>query len=223
MTTLIALMSGFALAEEPTETPAEAAPAEAPAAPEPRTWKLDPSASTLFVLVKHDPNTALSGLAHDHTVAATGWSGTVTWTEGDPSACKVEITVPVSGLVIDPPGLRQRAGLEGDTPDSDKAKISDNMWGSRQLEKDVFPSISFASTSCNGSGSVITVAGNMTIHGVTKAVSLPMTINVSGDTFSAKGTMPSTASAWGFQPFTAAFGAIKNLDELQFTIDVRGR
>lgn len=222
MTTLIALMSGYASAEEPGEALPEAAPAEAPAAPEPRTWKLDPGSSTLFVLVKHDPNTALSGLAHDHTVAATGWSGQVTWTEGDPSACKVEITVPVSGLVIDPPGLRQRAGLEGETDEGDKTKISDNMWGSRQLEKDRFPSITFASTSCSGSGTAITVAGNMSIHGVTKAVSLPMTISVSGDSFAAKGTMPSTASTWGFQPFTAAFGAIKNLDELQFTIDVRG-
>lgn len=217
MTYLIALSSLVASAEEPAPSATEPVAAAAP-----RTWKLDPASSAVFVLVKHDPDTALAGMAHDHTVAATGWSGTVTWTDGDPSACKVEITVPVSGLVIDAPGMRARAGLEGETEEDDKAKISENMWGSRQLEKDRFPSITFSSTSCTGSGSAITVAGTMTIHGVSKAVSVPMTITTAGDTFSAKGTFPSTASAWGFQPFTAAMGMIKNLDALQFTVDVKG-
>lgn len=188
-----------------------------------RTWQLDPSASTVYVLVKHDPTTALAGMAHDHTVAATGWTGTVVWDPANPAACQVDIQVPVAGLVIDPPGLRQRAGLEGETEDSDKTKISDNMWGSRQLEKDRFPTISFRSTSCSGTGPTYAVAGQMSVHGVSQAVTAQMTIRADDGGFSASGKLPSKASAWGFEPFTAAMGMVRNLDELQFTIDVKGR
>lgn len=193
----------------------------APAAAEARTWKLDPAASVLYVLVKHDTSTTLANMAHDHTIAATGWTGTVVWNPADPTACKVDITVPVAGLVVDPPGYRERANLHGETEESDKPKILDNMWGSRQLDKDRFPSITFSSTSCSGAGPVV-VSGNMTIHGVSRPVSLPMNITVDGDTFSAKGRLPSSTSQWGFEPFTAAMGMIKNLDELEFTIDVKG-
>ncbi|MCB9685637.1 MAG: YceI family protein [Alphaproteobacteria bacterium] len=187
-----------------------------------RTWDLDPAASTLFVLVKHDPNTALAGMAHDHTIAATGWSGSVTWDPDAPGTCAVHIDVPVSGLVVDPPGYRARAGLEGDVPDGDKVKIAENMWGNRQLEKDRFPSISFSSTRCEGSGPTYVVVGDMTIHGVTKQVSTQMTIQADDAGFHASGTLPAALTTWDMSPFTAAMGMIKNLNELAFTIDVKG-
>jgi polyisoprenoid-binding protein YceI len=192
-------------------------------AQEARTWELDPAASTLFVIVRHDASTALSGMAHDHAVTATGWSGKVTWDPADPGACDIHVVVPVGGLVVDPPGMRERAGLEGDTDETDKPKILDNLWSARQLDKSRFPSIEFSSTSCAGAGTAFTVKGTLTMHGVAKELSVPMTIVVDGDHFSAAGAFDTTGTTFGFQPYTAAMGMIRNLDGLSFTIDVRGR
>ncbi len=216
-----------ATVDEPVDEPVAAVEAEpepeAPADAPPRTWTLDPGASTLYVLVKYDRNTALSGLGHDHTIAATGWSGTVTWDPDDLSACEVEIRVPVGKLVVDPPGYRARAGLEGETPADDKPKILENMWGRKQLEKDRFPEITFRSTACSGDPARPTVQGKLTLHGVTRQVSLPMAIAVDEERFTAEGSLPITGSSFGFDPFTAALGAVKNQDALRIVIDVTGR
>jgi polyisoprenoid-binding protein YceI len=183
------------------------------------TYKLEPAKSWLWVLVKYDRNAWVTG--HDHVVRAQDFTGSVTWNPDDPSVCDVKISFPVTALVVDPPGGRERAGLDGTTPDSDKRKIKENFEGPSQLAASKFPEISFQSTKCEPNGDTTKVTGKLSIRGVALDVSADMKVRADS-TFSAQGSFVGTHTAWGFDPFSAALGAVKNDNTLRFHVDVAG-
>jgi len=205
-----------ALAADPAPAATTAAPAAVPTL---ATYTLDPVKSSLYVQVYKDPTTLASGLSHDHVIAATGWSGKVTWDTANVGACKISITVPTSGLVNDESSLRSKVGYTTTLDDGDRAEVKEHMLGADQLASSSYPSITFASTGCSAPG---TVSGTMSMHGVGKAVSAPFTITADATNFTAKGTWKVKLSDFGVQPFSALFGQLKNLDEVKFTIDARG-
>lgn len=189
------------------------------AAAAPTTYALD--GGRLEVIVKYDRSAWVAG--HDHVLVSTGFRGSVTWDPEDVSACKVDITLPVQTLVVDPPGSRARNGFEGETSDGDKKTIKKNALSKGQLNADAHPNITYTATKCSGSSGSVTVAGNLTIRGTTKPVQTTMTISADGSTFSAKGSFASTHTAYGFKPFSAALGAVRNDDKLGFVVNVKGK
>lgn len=222
-------------AEEPaTEAPAadEPAagepPAEQPAAEEPQptgpvAYTLEAGRSQLVVLVRKDTSTAGSGLSHDHVIMARGWRGTATWDPDDVSACDVRFTLPVSQLDVDSTRLRKLYGLEGELSDKQRADVKENMLAKDQLDAGRFPDISFRSTRCTGAADQPTVQGTLTIHGTGKAIAVPMTVAVEGDTFTAKGGFSARHSDFGMEPFSALFGQLKNQEALSFKLKVQGK
>lgn len=208
-----------AAATPPVATPPVAAP---PASPASKTFTLDPKKSMLFVIVKNDPSSLLSGLAHDHAIGATGWTGNVTWPTDAGATCKIDITVPVSGLEVDLKGYREKAGLDSqEVSAEDKAKIKENFSGGRQLDAKNYPNITFKSTSCKGAGSAFMIEGDMTLRGVTKKVVIPMNITTDGTAFSASGKFTLRGSDYGMPPFSAVGGTLRNQDSLTFVIDAK--
>ena len=79
----------------------------------PVTYQLGGGGS-LQVLVKYDRNAIIAG--HDHVLASSTYSGSVTWDTADPSVCNVKISMPVSSLQVDPPGTRAPARAGGRDP-----------------------------------------------------------------------------------------------------------
>lgn len=196
-------------------------PDEAPT-PEPATpvrYTLG-SGSYAAVLVKYDRNATIKG--HDHVLVAQTVKGSVTWTPGDPSACDVRVTLPASSLVVDPPGSRARAGLEGETSEGDKRKIRENALGKQQLEADKYPDLTFRSTSCVADGDRVKVTGDLTLHGQSKRVTTRMRITAEPDSFRARGRVSATHADYGMKPFTALLGALRNDESLTFDLDFKG-
>ena len=186
-------------------------------------YQLNASASTLYVVVLKDPSTFAAGQAHDHAVGATGWSGTVHWDPANLSACKVHFSVPISGLRVDPAGYRTRAHLDpAEVSDADKATIAANFSGKNQLDARSFPSIQFDSSGCIQSGAKVTVTGNLNMHGKSRPTTVSMSVTADGTAFKASGAFDANHTDWGFDPFSAFFGAVKNLNKLTFVIDVVG-
>jgi polyisoprenoid-binding protein YceI len=213
-----------ARAQDPASDPA-AEPAPEPVAAAPAAdYKLNPAASTLYVVVLKDPSTFAAGQAHDHTIGATGWSGTVHWDPSNANACKINITVPISGLKVDPPGYRAKAGIDPEeVSDSDKATITGNFSGKNQLDAANYPNITFQSTGCiQQTGNKYTVTGTMGMHGKTRPTTVSMNITADGTNFKASGRFDANHTDWGITPFSAVFGAVKNLNKLTFVIDVSG-
>ena len=212
---LLALVGGVSYAQTPA--PAPVAPAAGPV-----RYKLDPNKGFVYVQVFKDPTTLAAGLSHDHVIRAKAWTGAVTWDPANVGACQIEVNVPVSSLEVDAPEMRKKVGYDTQPDEGDRADIKEHMFAPDQLDAAKYPTISFKSTKCEGTGGSIKVMGNFTLRGVSKPVTVPMTLSADGAKFTAKGTLKLKGSDFGMKPFEALLGQLKNADELSFTIDVVG-
>jgi polyisoprenoid-binding protein YceI len=189
---------------------------------EPVTYRLQSEKSLIYVQVFKDPDTLGAGLSHDHVVMGTGWGGTVTWDAANPAACKIEIKLPVRGLIIDEASMRKNVGYSSMLSEDQRVDVKKAMLGSDQLSGDKHSHITFASTGCEASGSGVTVSGNMTIRGQSSPVKAQMKITADGSSFAASGGFKTSHTQFGFDPFSAMFGQLKNKNEMNFTLDVKG-
>ncbi|MEQ1508736.1 MAG: YceI family protein [Myxococcota bacterium] len=188
------------------------------------TYRLDPATSWLYVVVFNDPTTMAARLGHDHGIRASTFDGTVVWDAANPAACKVDLSFPVSALTPDPPGMRERAGLspDGAVGDSSLATIKENLLGKSQLDAATYPTIRYTATACSGATGKVKVDGKLTIHGVTKPVSITLDVKADPTSFSAAGSTTVVQSDFGFKPFSNLAGALKNKDELKLVLDLKG-
>ncbi|MCB9794119.1 MAG: YceI family protein [Alphaproteobacteria bacterium] len=193
-----------------------------PTQPARATYTFDPSRSSLTVQVYKDPDTVGAALSHDHVIAARAWTGQATWDPSDLSACKVSFTVPVARLDVDPPKLRAAVGLEGELSEKQREEVKGNMLAKDQLWGDQHPNITFTSTGCAAKGEQVEVAGRLNIRGVDKDMRVTMTVSADGQSFTASGSFRAKATDFGFEPFTAGFGALKNKDAMRFAVSVTG-
>jgi len=193
----------------------------------PSTYTLDPAQSHLYVIIRNDTSTVASGLGHDHAIVATTFDGTVTWDPEDPSACRIEIGFPVSALAVDPPGYRDRAALDPDGAVDEDAKkqIKKNFQKPSQLNADRYPRIEYRSTSCAPSDQAgrFDVTGKLEIRGVGQSITVPMKIDAGSGSFAAQGTFTATHTDFGFKPYTNLLGALRNQNQLEFVVNVKGR
>ena len=187
-------------------------------------YTLDPAATSLMVIVKNDPSGIASAMGHDHVIVSTNPSGVIEWDPSGVSPCSVSIRVPTSGLVADPPGMREKVGLDNRTISASQMnEMMGNMHGKRQLQSAVFPTIEYTATQCSGVDGQVAVEGAMTIRGVGKQFSLPMVVSVTADVFKAEGAITLRHSDFGFEPYSALFGALKNDEALEFRINVQAK
>lgn len=195
-------------------TPAVAAPPTGP------VWELEPDPEALLVVVRFDRSTLGADVATDHVVSAGDFLGEVVFDPRRPERCRIAVDVPTAALRVDTPEARARVSLpvvEG----IDRQGIADNLHSARQLHSAMFPAITFRSTDCRREArDSYLVAGELTVHGVTAAVEVPMTIRVEDDVLVARGTFLATHADFGMEPFSAALGALRNADPLEFFVDV---
>ena len=210
-----------AQATAPITTDQSPPPVVAPAAPV--RYRLDPGAGAIYVQVYKDPDTLAAGLSHDHVIVAKGWTGTVVWTPDDLSACSIDIRVPVNSLQNDASEWRTRVGYDTTLSESQRAEVRDHMIGSSQLDAARYPEITFRSTGCARDGDRYAVTGTLSVHGKSQTVTIKMKISGDGARFSASGTLKFKQSSFGFQPFSAMAGALKNRDEVKLVIEVSGK
>ena len=203
--------------DEGSDAVVEAGPA-APAELPPPTYTIRDD-STLYVQVFKDPDTLAAALSHDHVVRAGKLSGVFTWDVDDASACVIEVDVPVSGLVVDPPKLRARVGLDGTLSDKQRGEVAKNMRAKSQLWGSKHPHIRFRSTRCESmSGGKVRVHGDLTIRGQTAREVVVLKIDADETSLVATGSFKARATDFGFAPFTAMAGTLKNRDEMTFTV-----
>lgn len=186
-------------------------------------YVVEPGRSHLEVLVYKDPDTIAAGASHDHVITAQGWTGFITWSQGDNASCKVKFDVPVSSLSPDQPARRKVHGLTSVLSDGQRGDVKKNMLGGDQLAAGKHAKITFNAKSCSAAQGTVQVKGALTIRGVTKPVTIPMKVTATDAEFAAKGQVTIKATDFGFQPYTAGFGALKNKNQMKLVIDVHAR
>lgn len=180
--------------------------APSPARAEGQRYKLDAAASRVFV---HVGKAGLFGFAgHEHEVAAPALRGGVTADPARPAEASVDVTFDAAALRVTGAG----------EPAKDVADVQKTMLGPECLDVARFPTIHFASTAVtivrNEAGaSQLTIRGSLTLHGVTRAISVPARVAFNGDTVEASGTLTIRQTDFGIKPISKA-GVVKVKDEL---------
>jgi polyisoprenoid-binding protein YceI len=179
------------------------------------SFSVDAGASTLTVRAYRDG--VLSTLGHDHTIEARGVTGTVDVDPARPEAGRVAFDVPSARLEVIDPGVSE----------SDRASVQANM------ERDVldvasYPTISFRSTVVRRSARVATstaveldVTGDLTLHGTTRRVTVPVTLTIAGGSLAAAGAVSIDQPDFGIEPYSAFLGAVKVRKDVRIEFSIK--
>ena len=157
----------------------------------------------------------MSGLGHNPVVAIRGFNGDARWDPAAPLQASLRLVVLAASLAV-----------QNDVSDKDRREMERGMQD-EVLEIVRYPEIVFESTAVSaaeGSGPVrVKIDGNLTLHGVTRAHSLPVQLAPMGDTLRANGEFALRQSDYRIKLASVAGGALKLKDELKFTFDIVAR
>jgi hypothetical protein len=192
---------------------------------EPVTYRLDSDASRLTVRVFKEES-ALSDLAHDHVILATGWAGSATLDvaeDGVVTSCEVKVVVPVAGLAADLPEQRKKAGMEVTLTESQQAQVKEHMLAKDQLDEKNHGQIRFAAHRCSGTLAALQVEGQLTLQGRAVPVRLSLEASIADGVLKTAGGFKLTHKDLGLTPYSAFLGTLKNQQKLVFGVEVTGK
>ena len=178
-----------------------------PASAATRTYVIDASASAVQV---HVGKSGVFGFAgHTHEVTAERFEGRVDADPDDLARSSIELSFEASGLKVS-----AQAEPEGDAP-----KVQEVMAGPKVLDVTRFPAIRFRSRQVSGRRAAdgayeLQVAGEVSLHGVSHAVTVPVRVELSGATLTASGRTALAQRAFGIEPVTAGGGTVKVKNEV---------
>jgi polyisoprenoid-binding protein YceI len=146
---------------------------------------------------------AVAKAGHDLELHVTSWEGTL------------DLDAGTAELSADPTSLRVEKGTGGmmELGDEDKSNIVKTI-DDEVLEK---RNITFRSTSVTGSDGHYRVEGELSLYGSTQPLGFDLTV-ADG---SVGGTATVTQTRWGMKPFTALFGTLKVLDDVEVRLQSR--
>jgi polyisoprenoid-binding protein YceI len=170
----------------------------------PGTHRLGPGNATLAVRTKRGGAAAKAG--HDLDMLVTAWEGTLE-VGPDGAATSAE-------LKADATSLRVQKGTGGMQAlgEDDKANIHQTIDDEVLKREDIV----FRSTGVESAGSGLSVAGELTLAGTTKPLAFELAVGEDGK-LAATATV--TQTAWGMKPYSALWGALKVLDEVEVALD----
>lgn len=219
------LMTLIAACSQPAHEPAsiqarDSPPADFPAATYAqaaahgqRVLQVDSAHSLLVITVRRGGT--LARLGHDHVVASHALQGFV-----QPDQGRADLFVALDKLSVDEPALRAQAGLDSQPSTADIAATRANMLD-KVLQTSQFPFARIhVQTPPNATGEV-TLALDLTLHGVTRSLSVPAQLRDERDGLHINGELSFDQSNFGITPFSILGGAIKVQDKLELCFEVQ--
>ena len=150
---------------------------------------------------------------HDHLIAVKDFAGDVT---------------------LSPPRLRLRVRADSlaetrDVFTEQQKQIINRELREIVLETDKYPEITFESTDVEvgrpaaGGGFKAKVAGNLTLHGVTRRIQIPVEVSTTGGELRARGEFSIKRGDFKVKATSAFHGTVRVRDRLKFTFDIVAR
>jgi hypothetical protein len=223
---LLCLCLGLAACPRPVQPPAPApsvpptAPSPAPAeVPGATTYRIDPQASVLHILVYRGGRFAKLG--HNHVVSSKSLSGRV-WMHRQLTQSGFEIAFAVADLIVDDPDARRAAGSEfpPEIPDADKQGTRKNMLRAEVLDAENYPRVELSSVKIEGALPSPQVTARITIKQASRDVVVPVKVTVEGERLIASGEFPIQQTEFGIKPFSVAMGALEVKDRLDIRFNI---
>jgi polyisoprenoid-binding protein YceI len=165
-----------------------------------QTVNIDTAASKVTVQVWKSG--LFSAFAHNHTIAAPIASGHV-----DPEKRSVELKFYTKNMKV----------MDPDVKDSQRAEIERTMKSDAVLGVTQFPEIRFASKTVDVTeANRFLVHGELTLHGVTKPIELPVTFSDGRY----RGSVKLKQTDFGITPVKIAGGAVRVKDEIEIGVEI---
>ena len=164
-----------------------------------------------------------AALAHDHVIRAAEFDGGARLDASDLEGSFIWVEVQAASLKADEPKVRRKYGLAQRISEKDRARIQATMLSAKQMDVENYPTISFRSTGITKQADAeYLIVGDLTIHGVTKSISFPVTAPAEedGGGFHAAVSIDFRQSDYGIEPFSAMFGAVRNKDGASLHADI---
>ena len=168
------------------------------------THRLGPGNATLSVHTRRGGAAAKAG--HDLVLHVTAWEATLELAE-DPAATTVELTADATSLRVHK-GTGGMQALGDEDKDNIHQTIDDEV-----LERQ---DIVFRSTRVESAAGGLRVEGDLTLAGATQPIAFDLAI---GDDGTIGATAVVTQTRWGMKPYSALFGALKVLDDVEVVLD----
>ena len=178
-----------------------------------RTYTIVPSESSFWVFVGKAG--LFSALAHNHEIGVKSFSGRVVVPAAGAGGGSLEMEVDAPSLVV----------LDKEPSEEDKKKISNSMHNevleSAKYQKITFKSVSVSDVKQTGSDAYsFVVNGDLSLHGVTKRIAVPVAATVTPQLLRATGKYTLKQTDYGIKPYSAAGGTIKVKDEVVVNFDI---
>ena len=154
----------------------------------------------------------LSGLGHNPVVAIRDFTGEVRWDSDAPQQASLRLRIAAASLAV-----------QNNISDKDRREMERTMH-EEVLETAKYPDILFESAGVSGvHGNRVDLAGNLSLHGVTRPLRMPVQVLVTGDLLRAFGEFSIRQTDYKIKLASVAGGALKLKDELKFTYDIVAR
>ena len=180
-----------------------------------RTFTVDSSASSVTI---HVGKTGIGSFAgHEHEVAAPALRGEVLADFEDLSRSSLDIEANARAMKV-----------TGDEPAQDARKVQQTMSGPQVLNAGRFPIIGFRSQAVTGKRVApdrydLTIAGELSLRGASKPMTVPVQVEVRGDTLTGTGKMLVKQTDFGIEPVSAGGGLVKVEDGVTVTFRIVAR
>src|SRR5215207_5242534 len=191
------------------------APASLAVTPATVTYNLDPSQSKF--MAHASPSGLLWFKGHTHHLAASDFSGRVELTPDTITPASLRLVVKAASL--------HETGA--DFTDQQK-QIIDKELKEIVFHPDQYPDIIFQSTSVTAKSRLagqydVKIIGNLTLHGVTRPVTIPAVLTIAGDTIRAVGKFSIDRDDYKVKATSAFHGMVRVDDDVKFEFDILGR
>ena len=177
-----------------------------------RTYTIVTGESSFWVFV--EKSGLFSGLAHDHEIGIKTFSGRVVVPEAGASGGSLELDVNAQSLTV----------LDKKPSEEDKKKIYNSMHNevleSAKYQKITFKSASVSNLKQTGDGYSFILNGDLTLHGVTKRIAVPVSATITPQQLRAKGQYTLRQTDFGIKPYSAAGGTVKVKNEVVVHFDI---
>lgn len=173
-----------------------------------------PQESLLTITVRRGG--ALARLGHDHVIASRSLQGVVA-----PAPGRAAFQFRLDEMSVDEESLRQAAGLTT-TPSADAIAGTRHNMLVRVLEAERYP---WVRIDARRTGNKEVLEADITLHGVTRTVQLPVRIEQAADgrRLQASGSLLLKQSDFGIVPFAVLGGAMAVQDQMELAFRITAR
>jgi polyisoprenoid-binding protein YceI len=183
--------------------------------PQTVTYNLDASQSKFMAHANRSGLLWFKGKSHH--LAASDFSGQVEVTPDTITPASLRLVVKAASL--------HETGAEFTEP---QKQIINKELKDIVLHPDQYPDITFQSTNVTAKGLGggrydVKINGNLTLHGVTKPVTIPATVTLNGSTLRAVGEFSIDRGDYKVKATSAFHGMVRVDDDIKFEFDILGR